>query len=249
MKLMIHSKISLLSISLVLFISGCIEKDELTLPVKVDLMIGISENSSKDEYLTFTGGKIGVKRIQFEGKREAGGDVFFETDPKMNLPPLTFNTSAQPVVISDFDIPQGIFNYMKWDINLKGILIDELTYDDDDDIDSPYIGLVISGTYSYLSRSSIPFIIAIDDTEQLSVKSFDPEGNSQVVLSVNKDYEAILILDPAYAFHSISRESLEEADVSDDSGTPIIVISSDENEDLYEDLLYRIAQSARVLVK
>ena len=62
MKLMIHSKINLLSISLVLFITGCIEKDELTLPVKVDLMIGISEDSSKDEYLTFTGGKIVLAR-------------------------------------------------------------------------------------------------------------------------------------------------------------------------------------------
>jgi hypothetical protein len=247
MKLIIHYKLRLLSISLVLFITGCIEKDELTLPVNIDFKINISENSLKDEYLTFTGGKIGVRRIQFEGKREAGGDVFFETDPNINLPLLTFNTSAQPVTISGFNIPQGIFNYMKWDINLKGILIDEIN--DDDDVDSPYIGLVISGTYSYLSSSSIPFIIAIDDTELLSVKSFDQDGNSRIVLSVNKDYEAILLLDPAYAFQSISRESLEEADVSDDSGTPIIVISSDENEDLYEDLLYRIAKSAKVLVK
>jgi hypothetical protein len=249
MKLMIHYNISLLVISMVLLINGCIEKDELTLPVKIDFKINVSENTSKDEYLIFTGGTIGVQKIQFEGKREAGGDVFFETDPEMNFSPVTFNTSSQPVIISDFDIPQGIFNYMKWDINLKRILIDELTDEDDDDIDSPYIGLVISGTYSYLSGYSLPFIIAIDDTEQFSVKSFDQEGNARIVLSVNKDYEAILLLDPAYAFHSISRKSLEEADVSDDSGTPVIVISSDENEDLYEDLLYRIAQSARVLVK
>jgi hypothetical protein len=59
----------------------------------------------------------------------------------------------------------------------------------------------------------------------------------------------ILLFDPAYAFYSISRESLEEADISYDSGTPIILISSEENEDLYEDVLYRLSQSTRVLVK
>lgn len=250
MKLMIHYKIKLVIITLILFLPGCIEKDDLTLPVKVDFKIGISENSSKDEYLTFTGGKIGIQKIQFEGKREAGEDVFFETDPKMNFPPLAFNISGQPALISDFDIPQGIFKYMKWDITLKETVIDELIDDDDDDDDdTPYIGLAISGTYTYLSGISIPFIIAIDIAEQLSVRSFDADGNSTIVLSVDKDYEAILLLDPAYAFHSISRESLEEADESDDSGIEIIVISSEENEDLYEVLLYRIAQSAKVIVK
>ncbi len=249
---MMLNKIKLVIILLILFLNGCTEKDDLTFPVKVDFKIGISNNPSKDEYLTFTGGEIGVRRIQFDGKREAGGDVFFETDPKINFSQLTFNASSQPVTISDFDIPQGIFNYMKWDISLKKIFIDELNDDngdDDDEDDTPNIGLAISGTYSYLNGISIPFILAIDIAEQFSVKSFDPDGNSTIVLSVDKDYDAVLSLDPEYAFHSISRESLEEADTSDDSGTEVIVISSEENEDLYEVLLYRIAQSAKVIVK
>jgi hypothetical protein len=248
MKLMLHYKIKLLSLALVVYLSGCIKKDELTLPVRIDLKIGISENTFNDNYVTFTGGKIGIRGIMFEGNREAGGDVFFETDPNVNLPPLLFSISAQPVKISEFDIPQGIFNYMRWDINLKKIALDELN-DDDDDTDAPSVGLVISGIYSSLSGSSIPIIIAIDEIEQFSARSYDADGNSKIALSVNKNYEAVLLLDPAYAFHSISRESLEEADVSDDSGTSIIVISSDENDDLYEDLLYRIEQSAKVIVK
>lgn len=247
---MIHNKIKLVILILILLFPSCTEKDELTLPVNVDFMISISDNSSNDEYLSFTGGVIGVQKIGFEGNRDAGEDVFFETDPKMNLPQLAFGTSAQPASISDFDIPQGIFNYMKWDINLKEIFIDELNEDDDgDDDDSPNIGLAISGTYSYQSGVSIPVIIAIDIAEHFSVRSFDPDGNSTIVLSVDKDYDAVLLLDPGYAFHSISRESLEEADTSDDSGTEVIVISGEENEDLYEVLLYRIAQSAKVVVK
>ncbi len=253
MKLMTHNNIKLVIIIMILFLNGCIKKDDLTLPVKVDFKIGIADNPSKDDYLTFNGGEIGVRRIQFDGKREAGGDVFFETDPKIIFPTLAFYKSSQPVTISDFDIPQGIYNYMKWDINLKGIVIDELIDDDDEDenedTDSPNIGLSITGKYTYLSGTSITFIIAISNTELLSVRAFDPDENSRIVLSVDQDYEAILLFDPAYAFHSISRESLEEADVSDDTGIELIVISSEENEDLYEDLLYRIAQSVKVVVK
>jgi hypothetical protein len=236
-------KIKLASITLILFIAGCTEKDDLTLPVKVNFKIGISpEYEYSDTYLSFAEGQIGIQRIQFEGKREAGEDVFFETDPQMNLQTLAFSTGINPV-ISDFDIPQGIYNYMKWDINLKRIVIDNYT-------DSLSIGLVISGIYEYSDLSSIPVVVYVDDTEQFSVRSDDSGGNSQIVLSVNKDYEAILVLAPGYTFSSISRESLEKAaDISRDRGHSAIMISSSENEDLYENLLYRIEQSAKIIFK
>jgi hypothetical protein len=241
-------KTKLVIITLILFISGCSKKDDLTLPVKVNFKIGISpENVSSDSYLSFNTGHIGVQRIQFEGKRDAGEDVFFETDPKMNLQPLAFSVSENPV-ISDFDIPQGIFNYMKWDIGLKRIVTEGLI--DNNGIDSLSIGLVISGTYKHLNGDTIPVIIAIDDTEQFSVKSDNPDGNSQIVLSINKDYyEAILLIAPDYAFSSISRESLEEADISLVSGHQIILISRNKNEYLYQNLLYRIDLSVRIIFK
>jgi hypothetical protein len=250
MKLMTLYKTKLvISIILILFIAGCREKDELTLPVRIYFKIGISpEGATSSSYLSFADGHIGVQRIQFEGKREAGEDIFFETDPKMNLQTLEFSTSEQ-TLISDFDIPQGIFNYMKWDVNLKKIVTEG--YIDDDGTGALSIGLVISGIYKYSDgQSSIPVIIAIDDTEQFSVKSDDPVGNSRIVLSANKEYyDAVLLLAPVYAFSSISRESLEEADISGDPGHQVIIISRNENEDLYENLLYRIALSARILIK
>jgi hypothetical protein len=241
------NKIKLASITLILFLTGCSKKDDLTLPVKVYFKIGIPENIYSDPYLSFSEGHIGIQRIRFEGKRDAGGDVFFETDPKMNIQTLEFGTGENPG-ISDFDIPQGIYNYMKWDIDLKRIVTDGLL--DDNAIDSLSIGLVISGIYKYLDGESIPVIIAIDDTEQFSVRSDDSGGNSQIVLSVDKVYyEAILLLAPDYAFNSISRESLEDADISLVSGHQIILISKNENEELYENLLYRIDLSAKIIFK
>ena len=244
-------KIKLTGIILLLFIAGCIkEKDELTLPVRIHLRICFaSETFSMDNYLSLDQAMIGIQRIQFEGKREAGEDVFFETDPNMNLPAFPIYKSGLKTKIYDFDLPQGVYNYMKWDITLKKTDIginDDKTY-------SLSIGLFISGFFYYYpdpilwDNSIAPFIIAIDDTEQLSVRAYNQDGNSRIVLSRNKDYDAIIILSPFYAFSSISQQSLEEA--ISHPNRRYILISSNSNEDLYENLLNQITLSAKVLVK
>lgn len=245
-------RIKLVILTLVIILTGCTKKDEFTLPVTVNLKIDISPDTYGDNYLNFTDGIIGIQKIQFEGKRETGGDIFFETDPEINFPSILFDSFDQTAQITDFDIPQGIYYYMKWNFALKEVVINEIADDDDDDdddADSPKAGFAIYGSYSYLNGTAIPVIFAVDKTEMLGVNSYSSDGTSSIVLSINKDYEAVLLFDPALAFHSISRESLEEADVSDDNGSEIILISSDENDDLYQILLYRIFQSAKVFVK
>src|SRR5512142_1233454 len=103
--------------TLILLIAGCTKKDELTLPVRVYLKIGIVSGGSAStgpEYLDFNECQIGIQGIGYEGKREAVGDVYFETDPKVDLKTITF---LEPVIVTEFDIPQGVYNYMKWDIS------------------------------------------------------------------------------------------------------------------------------------
>jgi hypothetical protein len=250
-------KLKLVIITLILFIAGCEkQKDELTLPVRTHLKIYFIQPQEEYGYITFTEGQIGIQRIQFEGQREAGGDIFFETDPQTNLPALLFS-SPPPVIVSDFDIPQGIYNSMKWNIELKRIVTDELTVNDD--TDSLNTGFAIKGWYTYWIWSSdpeefpidvnIPFIVAIDDTEQFGFRSYDPDHNSRIVLSENKDYEAILSLNLPYAFAPISQESFEKADISGDSLHPRIIISRNENEELYNIILDRLAESSFVLIK
>jgi hypothetical protein len=239
-------KIKLTIIILILSINGCSDKDDFTLPVKVYFKIGISPVKPLDsEYLSFTECQIGIQRILFEGKREAGTDIFFETDPKMNLQTLSF--TQEPMTISVFDIPQGVYNYMRWDISMKCIETEGLI--DDRDESYPCIGIIISGNYKALDGSLIPFIFAIDEPEQFSVMSSDPDGNSSIVLSVSKEYEATVFFAPGRAFSAISRESFEEAEISGDSEHPKIIISSSKNKYLYEILLYRIFLSASVIVK
>lgn len=238
-------KNKLVGIILLLFIAGCREKDDLTLPVRVNLKIGIDVDGIADyEYLSFTKCQIGINSIQFEGTRESGSDVYFNTGPDMDLQTLTF---LRPIIISSFDIPQGIYNYMKWDISVKCIDTEGLIKDRDESY--PCIGIIIQGNYEASDGTIVPFILAIDKPDKFSIIASNADNNSTIVISVNKEYEAIVILNAVDAFRSISRESLEKAISLDDSGHPEIVISSSENENLYSVLTNSIFQSAKLIVK
>jgi hypothetical protein len=243
---MIIKRINLVGVILLILISGCTKKDDLTLPVKVHFKIGISQNNSLiNEYLDFSDCRIGIQNIKFEGKREIGTDIYFETDPEIYFQSISL--AQDPTQICTFDIPQGVYNSMKWDLSMICLETDELA--EDQDVSWPCVGIIISGYYTYLNGSVIPFIFAIDAPEQFRVISHDPEGNSSITLSVNKEYEAIVYFAPAKAFGAISRESFETAKISGDSLNPVIIISSSENTSLYEILIYRIFLSASVLVK
>lgn len=242
-------KTILIIITLFLWISGCTEKDELAIPVKVHLKIGILEDPSEPNF-AFSKGHIGIQTIQFEGIRESGGNIYFETDPEENFQTLGFGIK-QLATISVYDIPQGIYYYMEWNISLKWIVTDELRYlDDAGSLDA---GLVISGSYYPLGEGYglpfVPIVIAIDDIEQLAVRAKDAENNSRIVLSENNIYEAIIWLDLSHAFQSISGDSIMEAEISGNGQDGVVLISSNKNKELYTIVLDRIFRSAKVIVK
>jgi hypothetical protein len=230
-------------ITLVLLSMGCREKDEFAVPVKVNLKI--MSQSTQDQYYTFTEGCIGIKRIEFAGIRESGGNIYFETDPEKS-----YQTTAFGSIISSFDIPQGIYYYMEWDVYLKQIMSDELS--DLEDADSFKAGMVIRGAYWPQGEGwGLPYIgllIVIDDIEKLEVRAYDAYNNSRVVLSENTTYEAHIILDLDYAFESISGEAIMNAEFSG-RNNEWVVISSSNNKDLYTIILDRIFRSAKVVVK
>jgi hypothetical protein len=262
-------KIRLVSIILILIFAGCndiIEKDELTFPTTVHFQIGIERPNWAEvyseypytEYFTFTEGQIGIQKIQFEGRREAGEDVFFETDPRTSFQTIFAPDEyiAQPqALVASFNIPQGIYDYIKWDIYLKKIAKDE--YIEDFDTDSQNTGLIIKGFYVkewwdwwYAdvpdSSFKIPFILAANDTELLSIMTSMTGNPPQLLIKNNKDYRAVLLLNLPYAFETISRESIEATDISGEGEQQKIIISSSKNKDLYEIILFRLALSSNV---
>lgn len=271
---MIHSRIKLASIFLLLFIPGCIkEKDELTLPVKVSLKMCLKISLSPDssllnaEYLHFTDYKNGsLYAMEFRGRREAGGDYYFETSAyKTDDLVLSFLHLSQPMPISDYDMPQGIYTDMEWIPYLgtlpiehwlvEGLTIEELiatglVEDWGDGFYWAYHRSAISGTYKYLDGSVIPFLFAGDlPDEELIARTFNPDGTTSIALSVDKEYEATMLLTLEYDFRSLSRKLFEEVNISGNSEHPVIIISYSNNKDLYEDLASRINLSAKVIIK
>ena len=238
-------KTILLIITLILLISGCREKDDLTLPVKVFLEIGLSQdNSMIPDYLGFTEGSINIKNISFEGARESGGNVFFETDFRKNVGEVKF--SQKPSLISAYDLPQGIYNFMKWSVTL---------YDGDDfdyTIEVPP-GIVLSGYYRYLNGTEIPLTFFYEVVWEMmpgfSIYSKNPDGNSKIALSVDNTYMALVLFKPEAAFMEILRDSLEEAEVVGEGEHGKLIISSKHNKHLYELISYKIFQCARIVVK
>jgi len=240
------NKLQVVGIILILTIAGCVKKDDFTLPVKVSLKIGISpDRSFYSDYLYFTGCQVGIQRIEFEGKRETGGNVHFVTDPEMNLQTLSF--TEQPAIISTFDIPQGVYYNMLWEIAFKCIDTGGLIPDRDESY--PCFGIMTTGNYMSLSGAVIPFIFVIDKPEMFRVRSYDPSGDPVIALSVDKEYEAIVYFDPEKAFSEINRQSLEEAQTTGDLLNPAIIISSSMNAELYQILLYHMFFSASIVVK
>jgi hypothetical protein len=231
-------KIKLICITLILFIAGCIEqeKDDLTLPVRVHFKIDLKDDHD-GPIIIYGIGNIGIQYIQFEGIREAGGNVYFETDPEMDLSYNGYTFTKAPIY--DYDIPQGIYNYMRWDIALKRIVIPQELKDD---ADSLSVGLVIHGSLENwdVPWIFIPVIFAVDDTEEFIARFPD-----RIALSANKDYEATLIL-AENAFRSVS---YEDAEISGEGEFQRIIITSTKNKDMYEKILYQLHRSASVVIE
>ena len=275
---MTFHKTILASIFLLFFITGCNkEKDELTLPVNILFKMSIKMSFSMDdslnaEYLNFTDCILGVGNIVFKGKREEGGDYYFETDPNLYFSVFPLKLNSQPIIVCDFDLPQGTYTDMKWGMWLWAIpgkdlldLIEGLTVVEllatgvEEDLGDGWVngpGIAISGIYKFLDGSEIPFllagdfILARDATDYyLWAETFDSEDNSSIVLSADKHYESTLIFSLENDFRSLNRELFEEAKVSGDSVHPVIIISGSNNKDLYENLTSRINLSIKVIIK
>jgi hypothetical protein len=237
---MTFQKIKLVVLMFILIITGCIKppKDETTLPGKIILKISIADHGGY--IFPWFRGYIGVKSVRFEGKRDAGEDVFFETNPDQNFPVLDISKGGY---ISNFDIPRGVYNDMKMDIELKKIVVDPIL---DYELDSLNIGLLFIGHYEIYygdPESPLPIYYIVDDTVTLSFRS---EPNRKFVLS-DKESGVSLILDPFFAIGTIDQDIIENLEPSGNIVHQVILISSSKNKDMHEYILSQIYRSAKII--
>lgn len=251
---MVLKKIKLSVIVLILFIYGCTKKDPLTLPVRIHLQVGcnlVQCYYSDDPYfptytLTLKRCEIGIQRMHFEGIREAGDKYFFDTDPKLNLPVFGFIEQYEPV--SEFDIPQGIYSPLSWEIYLKRITFSELADQAEPALQNA--GLYIKGFYnhvSYLQNGlvdsvlSIPFIFVVPDAEPFIFRSLEVN-----IFNSGEEYTQKLLFDFTDAFESINPDRFEEAEITGEYPNDKIIISNEKNTLLFNDMLKELKSRLQI---
>lgn len=225
-------------------VSACVDAD-LNKPVKVDVEFYLEQNPLTINYLTFNKAIIAFDKVRFYGVRDVGNDVVFSSRPGFPFGTFIIPEMQNTSYITYFDIPQGVYNLMRWDIELMEI--DDDIYDDEY-IDSDDFGLIFEGTYTRLSGETILLFIAVDPA-LLSFETVNAIGNNSIVLDSQMDYTVTIELNPYLAMQGIARNLLEQAETDFEDEVEFLEISSDENEDLYSLVLFRLEKTFKAVIR
>ena len=238
---------------ILLLFNGCMPDDELSTPVNVNLHMEMGTNTPGINYVEFHNIAIAVQQIKFYGIREEGSDIFFNSQPNAPYGIYVIRKDQSPPLINAFDIPQGVYNQMRWEI--QTLEIDDDYYEDyfdeelDEFVDVDDFGIIIEGKYTRLNGSEILLFIAIDPAEILLMETFDTGGNNQLSLLSGQSYNVRLEINPYLAIGNIERSLLENAETDEEDDVYFIEISSDENEDLYERILFRLKNTVKAIIE
>ncbi len=233
--------------------NGCLPDDELSIPVNVNLHLAMGTNTPGISYVDFHNAVIAVQQINFYGIREEGSEIFFNSRPDVPFGIYAIRINQPAPRIDAFDIPQGVYNQMRWEMQTREI--DDDFYEDyfdedlDEFIDVDDFGVIIEGKYTRENGSKILLFIAIDPKEVLMMDTYDAAGNNQLTLLSGKTYKVSLEINPYLAIENIERFLLEHAETDEEDDIEFIEISSDENEDLYERILFRLKNTIKAVVE
>jgi len=199
-------------------------------PTEVAFYMDIEKSSALNGQLTFTGGEIVLEYFEFDGDREKGDDVFFSKDFEDGLV-IPFDESMK-IEGLDFVIPQGI--YKRLDIRFK--TSDNMTG----------VTLLINGNYTYSGGGSVPVRFEIEDPQSFEDRAEEADGQS-IVLDDEIYSPAKIVLDPSYWFEPVPVSSFESADLTDIGGVNTLLISKDENEEIYNLILDRVDETTMII--
>jgi hypothetical protein len=231
-------------LALLFLMSSCID-DDLNKPVRIDLEFSFEENPLTIPYLTFTNAVISLERVRFYGIRDVGNDVFFSSNPGLSFGTFVIPDWQNTSFVTYFDLPQGIYNIIRWEAQLDEI--DDDVYDNEF-VDSDDFGLIFEGTYTRLDGSTVLLFIAVDPAT-FSFETTDAFGNSLISFDSRNNYTVSFELNPYLALQGISRNLIEQAETDSEDDIEYIEISSDENEDLYDLVLFRLEKTFKAVIR
>ena len=236
---------SVLLFLILIGVSSC-EHDDLSKPVRVHFELSFVQDDAPLDYLAFRNIVVDVEQISFNGIRQEGNDVLFNTRPGDTFGMHILSPSQSSSYVTYFDLPQGIYQLMRWEIELGEI--DEDMYPDDY-IDSDDFGFIIEGTYTRQDGTSVLLFIAIDEEELIRVESINNEGETPIPILADNNYTVSLEINPHALMRGIPRSMLEQAEEDEEDDVYFIEISEDENEELYNLVLFQLSKTLKAVVR
>lgn len=219
-------------------LSSCQDHEEFKIPTDVGFQVDMNRNASTNGRLIFNEGHIMLSSFSFDGRREEGGDIYFEKSYEQGLL-ITFHPDIM-VEALQFKIPQG--NYTRIKIALE-------TQDSAD-----VSAIVVTGSYLLSNGTRYPIRFEFSAALDLELESRDEAGNIQIVLKKGTPATATIKFDPVKWFEAVPASYLDNAELvmeeqeeGVEAGTPYMLISEESNEHIYELILSKLAQSAKIV--
>jgi hypothetical protein len=225
--------------------SAC-EPDDLSKPVRVHFELKWLDEAAPLPFLTFQNIVVDVEKIGFNGIRQEGNDVLFNTRPGDSFGMHRLTPSQNLSYLTYFDLPQGVYQLMRWEIELGEI--DDDVYPDDF-IDSDDFGFIIEGKYTRLDGRTLPLFIAIEEEEIIRMESLNRTGGLPIPIRADNVYTVSLEVDPHAIMRGVPRSLLEQAEVDEEDDIEFIEISEDENEDLFNLVLFQLSKTLKAVVR
>ncbi|MFO7940005.1 MAG: hypothetical protein R6U66_09680 [Bacteroidales bacterium] len=213
------------------------EKEDFTKPVSVDFAFGLSETELDLEKSTMTPalsmdtGIWLLESIDFEGRREQGGDYFFTYTPTEPLE-IVFEKEHWKGQLS-FDIPQGVYQRIEVTFHLVA--------------EAKHPSFRLRGNISDKHAFKEPFVFAYEAQETIKLIARNGEGGQAVTVRQGQPIEAKVTIQTNRMFDLLPPGLLKNATRSERMGEQMIFVSRRSNAEIFQLMATRILNSTEVL--
>jgi hypothetical protein len=215
---------------------GC-EKEDFTKPVKVDFAFGLSETevdllkSVKSSSLSMDTGVWLLESIDFEGRRDQGGDYFFTYTPEQ-AQEIVFEKENWNSQLS-FDIPQGVYQRIEITFNLTS--------------QTEHPAFRLRGNVANGNSAAEPFMFAYEAQETIKLIAQNHEGGQTITVRQGEPLEAKITIRTNRMFDLLPPGLLRNATRSEHMGEQMIYVSRRSNAEIFQLMATRILNSTEVL--
>lgn len=204
-------------------LSAC-KKYRLNQPAYLNFSWNFFNNTQVNNKVIIESGQFYIDHLSIDGKRVEGQDV--EID--QNLPYLQTSFYPSGSLGLSLDIPVGEYTDFHVSLNVNNTI-------------TPC--LLLKGKYNN-GTDEIPVVIQWNSSKLLDFKSLNG-----FTLKKKKDYKITLGTDISKLFSTISSNQWELADISNESGTPTIVVKDSYNSGIYQEIDELLASSLILTVE